>query len=369
MISIVVLFHRGSSFLKLCLDSLLRTTGTDVEILVLMNNADRREIELDFPDPRIRVVRIEENLGYARAANAGAAAARGEYLVFTDHDVVFSDGWLTEVQKLHFHSSAVGATGCRVLNPHSYRVLDFGIGFTRYNCPHPHLDQLPGSPLVVHDRRVQAMCTGGLMIERAIFERLGGFDTDLGNFYTDIDLCLRLKDLDRECWVAADANLYHFGGDFSQVHRQYKAGFLKSDVKAYFAAKNHGRIVTDMQPYYDLSWAEFVARGAAEPKREYIACCLINVADPHWYVDLMREKVKIRDVAVLPSGHRDAGIEPLYETLGYNFYGLRAPIAYFVDRFVCIGENRLWWEMRSGRGDIVIDRNGNIMRADEIMGR
>lgn len=365
MFSIIVLFHRGEKFLRFCIESLLNTTDEDVEILVLMNNADDRQMAVRFDSDRVRVVKISQSLGYARAANAGAEAARGEYLIFADHDLVFTPGWFQALQATHFKSTAIGATSCRVLNPHTLRVLDFGIGFTRLNSPHPHLDLPRTSPLANKDRRVQAACTGGLLIERTLFERMGGFDADLGNFYTDIDLCLRLKDEDRECWVAAAAEIYHFGGDFSQIARQYKASFLKSDVKAYFRAKNDARIVKDMKTYYDQSWTHFLRRpmGVAD---QYVACSLMNVADPHWYIDLMRDYVRMVDPAILPTGNRDAGEESLYEALGYDLMTLRAPIAYFVDRFTCLQNNRLWWNNRTDPRDIIVDRNGNIVHVADF---
>ena len=365
MFSVIVLFHQGENFLRFCIESLLKTTGVDVEIIILMNNADERQMDVRFDSERVRIVKIAESLGHARAANAGAQAANGDYLIFADHDLVFTPGWFEALRATHFRSPVIGATSCRVLNPHTLRVLDFGIGFTRLNSPHPHLDQPRNSPLAEKDREVQAACTGGLLIERRLFEHMGGFDADLGNFYTDIDLCLRLKDENRQCWVAAGAEIYHFGGDFSQVSRRYKASFLKSDVKAWFRAKNDSRIAVDMERYYEQSWAQFQTHpmGIAD---EYVVCSLMNVVDPHWYIDLMRERIRLVDPAILPTGNRDSGEESLYENLGYDFMTLRVPIAYFVDRFVCLGNNGLWWENRADRRDIVVDRNGNIMHVADL---
>jgi glycosyltransferase involved in cell wall biosynthesis len=337
-----------------------------VEIVLVMNNADARELVCPLDDPRLRVLAIEKNLGQAAAANAGAAAARGDRFVFTDHDVVFCDGWLDAVQRLHERTDAAGATGVRVANPHTLRVLDFGIGFSRMNAPHPHMDQRLDSPLVSTERSVQAMCSSGLTMDRAVFEQLGGFDEELGNFYADIDLCLRLKDLGRGCRVAPDALAYHFGGDFSHIGRSYKAGFLKSDVKAWFRAKNYARIAVDMERYYDESWRHLLACGASL-ETEYVGCSLMNVADPAWYVGVLSQYTRVIDVAYLPSGNRDASAESLYDALGYDYLKLRFPIAYFVDRFVSVGGNGLWWQQRAGRSDIAVDRNGNVMPVAQLL--
>lgn len=367
--SVVVTFHSGLSFLRLCLESLLRTTGSETEIVVVMNNADERQIDVRLEYERVRTVRVKTNMGYAAAANAGVQAAGGKYVIFSDHDLIFEDGWLPAVRSLHRHSPQVGAASIRVVNPHTLRVLDFGIGFTPLNSPHPHMDQRLDSPLVNRSRRVQAMCCGGLTIERTLFERLGGFDESLGNFYTDIDLCLRLKEQGYECWCAADANCFHFGGDFSLIDRPYKMSAIKADVKGLFRAKNASRLEVDMDRYYRESWQQLVADGLDTIDNTYVACCLMNVGDPHWYVDAIRNHVRIGDTAVLPTGRRDAGMEALYETLGYDFLKLRTPIAYFVDRFISLRDNRLWWRQRADTRDLIVDRNGNIVRAADFWTR
>ena len=362
----VVTFHSGLSLLRLCLESLLRTTGPETEIVVVMNNADEREVSAPLDYERVRSLRIKANLGYAAAANAGARAATGRFVIFSDHDLVFEDGWIQAVRSLHRRSPQIGAVSARVANPHTFRVLDFGIGFTPLNSPHPHMDQRLDSPLVRQSRRVQAMCCGGLTMERTLFEEIGGFDENLGNFYTDIDLCLRLKERGYECWCAAEALCYHFGGDFSFIDRPYKMSAIKADVKGLFRAKNAARLEVDMGRYYRESWAQITSSSRSKCDETYVACSLMNVGDPQWYFDALREHVRLSDTAVLPTGNRDAGMEALYETLGYDFLKLRAPIAYFVDRFVSLRDNQLWWQQRADRRDLVVDRNGNIVRARDL---
>jgi GT2 family glycosyltransferase len=360
MFSVIVLYHSGADLLRLCIESLINSTPESVEILVVMNNSDRGKLNVEFPKARVRCIKIEESLGYSKAANLGANSAKGQHLIFADHDNVFKQGWFEALTAHHCSGPKIGISSCRILNPHSFKVLDFGIGFTDFNSPHPHLDLPTDSPLVSKSRQVQAACTGGFLISKDLFNRLGGFDEHLGNIYCDIDLCLRLKDFDLECWVVADAEILHFGGDFFHTHRQHKAGFLKSDIKSYARAKNNHRITLDMEKYYQQSWEYYQASGWAVASK-YVGVSMMNVADPMWYVNVMQDRITIIDPAILPTGNRDASAESMYESLGFEFLNLRTPIAYLVDRFVCLQENKLWWEKRPVKNDIVIDRNGNIL--------
>jgi len=309
---------------------------------------------------------VMETLGYAGAANLGAAAARGDHIVFVDYDIVFTKGWLAALLATHLSSATIGATGCCIVDPHSGRVLDFGIGFTRFNSPHPHMDHRVGSPLVSRSRPVQALCTAAFVITKELFIEVGGFDPVFASLYTDIDLCLRLKAIGRECWVSASAIVYHFGGDTSLLDRSHRAHFLKADVKAWFRATHVNGIAIDMDRYYEESWDVARLNGLSVAE-EYVACCLINVADPEWYVDVMKRHVRIVDVTRLPTGTRDAAAEPLYVALGYDFLKLRAPIIYFVDRFISVVDNALWWERRADLRDFVVDRHGNVASLSDVM--
>ena len=364
--SIIILYHSGFNLLQHCLNSLRQTLQDDIEIIIVMNNSDKQKINIPLDNDRFRIIRIAENLGCSKAANLGASIAQGDYIIFSDHDLIFTDGWFENLIKVHFHSPKVGMTGIKILNPFSLRILDFGIGFTNFNSPHPFLDLPANASLVSYSHSVQAMCAGGLLINKSLFESLGGFDENLNNFYLDIDLCIRLKESNLECWVAADAVAYHFGGDFYSNNRTYKSNFLKADVKASFWKKNAGNIVTDMEKYYHLSWDKLIDDDYNK-SNEYIACCLLNVPDPIWYIELLKSYVNLVDHIIRPSGNRDTNIENLYSSLGYDFLKIRSPIVYFVDRFVSLVENKLWWQQRVDDRDLIVDRNANIIPITKLM--
>lgn len=88
-ISIVIPVYNVERYLRRCLDSVLRQTFTDFEVIVVDDGSTDRtpQVAADYAarDTRIHVVR-QENQGQGTARNAGMGLARGEYLLFVDGD-------------------------------------------------------------------------------------------------------------------------------------------------------------------------------------------------------------------------------------------------------------------------------------------
>ena len=101
----------------------------------------------------------------------------------------------------------------------------------------------------------------------------------------------------------------------------------------------------------------------------YVACQSLNVANPHWYTGLFTEMGgQIYETHVRPSGRRDAERESLLELYGHDVLTLNLPVVYFVDRFVALRGNDYWWRLRSAQGDLVVDRNANVLGAEQALG-
>lgn len=100
LISVIVpLFNTPIPYLKDMLDSVFSQTYGNWE-LVLINaspqNEDMAQTLSGYSDPRIKLTRIEKNLGIAGNTNIGIKAAAGDYIAFFDHDDVLDQNALLE---------------------------------------------------------------------------------------------------------------------------------------------------------------------------------------------------------------------------------------------------------------------------------
>ncbi|MEW8962215.1 glycosyltransferase family 2 protein [Paraclostridium dentum] len=88
MVSIIIPTYNRAGTLKRCIESLLKQTYRDYEIIIVDDNSndDTEYIVKGFEDYRIRYVRHNKNLGANAARNTGIDIAKGEYIAFQDSD-------------------------------------------------------------------------------------------------------------------------------------------------------------------------------------------------------------------------------------------------------------------------------------------
>lgn len=91
-VSIVVLNYNYARFVAAAIDSALRQTAPDCEVIVVDNGStdESPEVIASYGD-RVRVVRQPVNIGQGQGYNLGFEAARGEWIVWLDADDVLDD--------------------------------------------------------------------------------------------------------------------------------------------------------------------------------------------------------------------------------------------------------------------------------------
>jgi Glycosyl transferase family 2 len=90
LVSVLLSVHNDEAFIAEAISSVLRQTVRDLELIVVDDaSTDETPARLEeFDDPRVVVVRNEEQLGLAASLNAGLARAQGRYVARLDADDV-----------------------------------------------------------------------------------------------------------------------------------------------------------------------------------------------------------------------------------------------------------------------------------------
>ncbi|MDE3091882.1 MAG: glycosyltransferase family 2 protein, partial [Chloroflexota bacterium] len=109
-LSIAIPSHNGAATLDACLESLRQSTRAPYEIIVVDDASTdaTAEIAARF---QCRVIRLDRNIGAARAKNRGAAQATGDILFFTDDDVLLARDALERLAEDFADARVAGVVG------------------------------------------------------------------------------------------------------------------------------------------------------------------------------------------------------------------------------------------------------------------
>lgn len=178
-----------------------------------------------------RLIVLGHNGGYAIANNLAAREARADLLLLLNSDVLpVAPGWIPRLIAAYRRRNAVGALGPKLLYEDGsiqhagmdYRPLSDGFGWG----PEPlfkgmHRDLAAAN----HPRRVIAVTGACLLVGRADFFRVGGFDEGyIQGDYEDLDLCHRLAAAGLHNWYEPGVELYHLeGASYPSAQRRANA--------------------------------------------------------------------------------------------------------------------------------------------------
>ncbi|MFR9673905.1 CDP-glycerol glycerophosphotransferase family protein [Streptomyces sp. TR06-5] len=102
-LTIVVPVFKVQGYIRECLDSILRQSFTDLEVIAVddcsPDGSGRILDEYAERDSRVTVLHLAENVGLGRARNAGVEKATGDYILFLDSDDTYIEGALEAIAR------------------------------------------------------------------------------------------------------------------------------------------------------------------------------------------------------------------------------------------------------------------------------
>ena len=212
VVSIVIPVFNQLKLTLECLMSIVQRTPEDVsyEIIVGDDASLDNTASIVANIPNLRVLSQPTNLGFLRNCNRAAELARGCYVLFLNNDVQVLSGWLLPLIRVFEEEKDVGAVGPMILFPDGQlqeagaRLKQDGtaemIGI--YTSPEENQYRY---------RREVDYCSGAcLLVEREVFNQLGGFDEGYAPAYCeDSDLCFRIRQLGKHVWYCPESQVVH----------------------------------------------------------------------------------------------------------------------------------------------------------------
>ena len=194
-ISILIPVFNEFQFTQACLASLQEHQGSErFEVIVVDDGSTDATAEVVPRVPGIIYVRNETNSGFIASCNRGAEKARGKYLVFLNNDTLVRAGWLSALLDTFADESEAGIVGCKLLYPDG-RLQEAGgiIWQDASGWNYGKFDD-PGKPDYNYLREVDYCSAAALMIPKALFQSVDGFDSRYAPaYYEDTDLAFKVR--------------------------------------------------------------------------------------------------------------------------------------------------------------------------------
>jgi GT2 family glycosyltransferase len=210
-LSVVIPCWEQATITAECLASLLACSAEVSLEIIVVNNASKDDFYQRLrAHPEITVLDMPRNVGFGPGVNAGVKRAQGQYVMVLNNDVQVAPGALSAMVEALETMPKVGVVGPKVIS-FDGRLQEAGallrsdgsgqfIGFSgdiddpRFNYP----------------RAVEHLSATGIIVRRALFEELGGFDDIYAPAYCeDADFSLKVRQAGALLWYQPKAVIAH----------------------------------------------------------------------------------------------------------------------------------------------------------------
>jgi GT2 family glycosyltransferase len=257
-ITAIVVNYNSGRYLAECLDSLnTAITGVNWEVVVVDNASSdgseaAAETESIDSGKRRRLVRLPNNTGFATAANLGARTGAADLLLFINPDCVAIPGFIEPlINELDASPRRAAVAPCVINedgspqgNARGDPTMMTGLfgrstllsrmfpsaAVARRNVRIPRTAQERESAASVD--WVSGSC---LLVRRAAFNEVGGFDERYFLYWEDADLCRRLRNAGWSIRFRPDARVVHVGARSSRTVKPLAIRAFHRSAYLYYA--------------------------------------------------------------------------------------------------------------------------------------
>ena len=229
VVSIVIPVHNKYHLTLQCLRALQVNTDVTAYEVIVINDASSDWTKSALTNVRgVRVINIQDNLGYLRATNLGISTARGKYVALLNNDTIPLSGWLDRLVEELDRDSEIGIAGAKLLYP-NLQVQELGSQIFRdgsgWNLG-KYADHF--SPEHSFTRDVDYVSAAAILVRADLLAKTNGFDElYIPAYYEDADLAMQARKFGLKVVAVHDSFVIHIeggshGADVKQGVKQYQ---------------------------------------------------------------------------------------------------------------------------------------------------
>lgn len=244
--SVIVISYNTREMTLACLASVYAETVGPFEVVVVDNaSSDGSAAAIRAQFPQVKLIAEEINHGFAKAHDIALPHCSTSWFLLLNPDTLVLEGALDKLVRFSRERPQAGIWGGRTLyadgrlNPTScwrrMTLWSLICRFTGLTAIFPRSDVFNPEAYggwrrdCVRDVDIVTGCL--LLISRASWERLGGFDTDFTMYGEEVDLCLRALQAGMQPAITPEATIIHYGGASQAVRSDKMVRLLKAKAE------------------------------------------------------------------------------------------------------------------------------------------
>lgn len=207
--SIIIPTLNALDYTKKCLASLRRHTKFPYKLIIVDNGSTDGTREWIEKQKDITLIKTKENLGYAAACNLGMNLSNSEYLVFSNNDLLFTPGWLTqfiETTKINSRIGLVGPITNNAAGSHREMLRSYQNDEEMFKMAADIRQRNSGFIL-----QVPWLVFFLTLIKRSVVDKIGALDESFGlGGHDDLDYSMRANEAGFSCVIDRSVYVHHY---------------------------------------------------------------------------------------------------------------------------------------------------------------
>lgn len=236
-VSVIIPVFNNIKYTYACLKSIANTPSKyNFEIIVVDDCSTDNTQEVLKNVTGIQLIKNEQNSGFIHTCNRGAAAAKGQYLLFLNNDTQVLPDWLDELVNTFSHTPNAGLVGSKLIYPNGQLQEAGCIIWQQGSAWNYGRGDDPNKPEYNYLREVDYCSGAAIMIPKTLFNEVGCFDERYVPAYCeDSDLAFAVREKGYKVLYQPLSQVIHFEGvtSGSDVTKGIKSYQIRNSAKFY----------------------------------------------------------------------------------------------------------------------------------------
>lgn len=227
-IAAIIINYNSSKLTQECVDSIIEKTPSSLSFqIIIVDNCSEKEDYLSLkqfsdshPFKNLQLIRSKINTGFGGGNMTGFHFANAKYVAFVNNDTLFLNDCFSILKAAIEKDNSIAVVGGQSFTETGKQMVAFDhfASISKELFGRDFLEKI--NPVKYPKRKseytnpIQVNYVQGsfMLIRTSDFNEVGGFDTNIFLYYEETDLCMRLKNNGKSCFLIPDAHYVHYHG-------------------------------------------------------------------------------------------------------------------------------------------------------------